>query len=149
MNLNKLNFVWILILSLGVAISCSKDDDDDDTPAGADLMVNIDGQAWSGDITELVQGGSVTLTANSGLFASVQLLMPTDTVGTFNLADLGPFGVQYVPNIGQAFNDIQSGTLVITQNSSSKRSGTFNAVIASTTNPTDTVVMTNGSFSTN
>ncbi len=146
MNLNKLHFAWMLFVVLGVSVSCSKDEDNNPQSATADLTVTIDGQTWSGNITELTQGNTVTLTATSGATSSLQLLMPTDTVGTFDLSDIVPVGIQYMPSFGQVFNDMQSGTFVITQNSSTQRSGTFNAVIASTTNPGNTVVMTNGVF---
>ncbi|MDZ7845795.1 MAG: DUF6252 family protein [Owenweeksia sp.] len=139
--------IAILAISL---ISCSKEnkeDNNDHSTIPNEVSVEIDGNAWTGNIGSVAtSGGTRQINSENGNDnTSIQIFFPEDTTGTFDLAISNEITISYAEG-NVMWNDNISGTFKLTKNQSEEISGSFSTVLISAFN-SDTLTLTNGAFS--
>lgn len=148
-KLTKLSFQMALMLAGALFFTACSDDEDDNDQNNEEqekneLSVQINGEAWTGDIGSVANTGlGRQINANNDEGTMIQLFFPPDTLGSFELTNTGDVAVSF--NNGTATWSIaESGEFVLTENGSSI-AGTFDAVLTSPQN-SDTLVLSEGEF---
>ena len=128
------------------------DDDDDDNGGGSSAdFVNctINGTGSNSTSTGLSNtSGTLSLQGLYSNLSQVVLMFPsTIDLGTYDLANAtNSVHVSYVSG-GVAYSASPTGSFTLTEKTSSRISGSFNAVLTNTADDTDVVTITTGTFS--
>jgi len=147
-----------LLLSLTAVIlilttSCKKEDDNP-TPSGGTMTLKADGTDWSATLAVMAvnSGGIITVTGSDSNAHQAQVTVMGSSTGTYQIVQGGANSCRWTTGLGQndtysANGIIGSGSITITELTSTSVSGTFSFQGVNTAQ--NTVSVTEGQFSAN
>jgi len=155
--MKKVKIIFLALISLSILnlTSCKKDDPTDDNPtlSSGSMTLKVDGEPWSATLAAQAvnSNGIINVTgSDSDAHQIAVTLMNVTEPGTYSVGGMGnQNGIRWTKGLGGSdtylANSIMgSGTITITELSSTKIKGSFNGTVANTDQLTKRI--TEGSF---
>lgn len=151
--MKKLNSILMLALLILFGFTACEDDEEENQQTNNNnrsMVVTIDGEEWNGEISNTQASGGIRSVYATRMSDSTQLTLtfPSDTLGQVECAN-GPAGVSYGEIGFQGMSNTLSGFIDVESNQSSNARGTFECELTGFSSSSDTLVLTNGSFTFN